>query len=101
MAKKKIKRRTRKTTIPVAVMAGLAVGLSNPVKTALTGDLNLAAAQLSTGFTGYDPQTNTWKLNRMKKGILPVMVGAGVHKVAGKLGINRIIASTGIPWVRI
>jgi len=37
----------------------------------------------------------------MRLGLMPLAVGVLVHKVAGRLGINRAIASTGIPFIRI
>lgn len=101
MAKKSRRRAKRGTTVPMAVVAGVAVALMTPVKTAISGDFDKAAAQLSTRFTGFDPETSTWKLGRLKNGLLPILIGAAGHKVAGKLGINRAIASTGIPWLRI
>jgi hypothetical protein len=38
---------------------------------------------------------------RLRYGLLPVALGLGVHKIAGSLGINRMLSQAGIPLIRI
>jgi hypothetical protein len=98
----KTKRRRRKGfTLPLAVVAGFApltIGFINDVKSyGMTG----AGAGLSARLTGYNPQVKTWSLWTMKEGLFPIVGGILVHKVAGKLGVNRALGRSGLPWIRI
>ena len=105
MAKKKARRRNKRFTIPIGLVAPLAaVGL----------DAYKDASQFSGGFyaprfvdrlmygmTGYSYLANDWKLWRLQYGLLPIGVGFMAHKLASKIGINRALASAGVPWIRI
>lgn len=101
MAKKKRSRRRNKTTLPIAVIAGAAAGMVKPVKMAVSGDVESAANTLSMDYIGYNFMGHKWEFSRIKNGLLPLVAGVVAHKVAGKLGVNRAIASTGIPYIRI
>lgn len=102
MAKKKTTRRRRpKTTIPLAVVGGLSVGLREPVQFLMQGNIEGAAWTISRAYTGYDYKTGKFTLWDLKRGVVPLLLGVLVHKGAGKLGINRAIGSTGLPWIRI
>lgn len=56
---------------------------------------------LQTGMLGYNPDTKVWAIGNAKLGIIPLVVGIGIHKLAGKFGINRALANAGIPLVNI
>lgn len=98
---RKAKRRASKMTLPIAPLAGLGAGLVQPVEVALSGDYRGAAFVLCRAYTGFDPFTNSFKLSNLKQGLLPLLVGVGAHKVAGMVGINRMLAAAKIPLVRV
>lgn len=102
----KRRRGGKKFTLPIAVMAGLA----SPVGRTIDHGINQgilgqegAIAELSRIMTGFNPFATpiTWETWRMRYGLLPVVAGVGIHKIAGMLGINRAIAQAGIPLIRI
>jgi len=110
MAKARTKRRRsykKKTTLPLGIVVPMATtgvaavsyafdSNSSPQVTAMRmGDY------LGSSMTGYSVVANDFKAWRLKNGLLPLGIGFGVHKVATKLGINRMIASAGIPFIRI
>ncbi|GAH98844.1 unnamed protein product [marine sediment metagenome] len=45
--------------------------------------------------------TKTFTTEYMKHGLYPFLGGALLHKAANRLGVNRAIARSGIPWIRI
>jgi len=104
---KRAGRRAKHMTIPLAVLAGftpialdvLELPLKNP------GDIanwKEGANRLVMGFTSYDPRTKTFgHFDYLAKGLGLVLLGMAAHKVANKMGVNRMLASTGIPLVRI
>ena len=52
--------------------------------------------------TGIDYWEANWDWTRMKWGLLPVIGGVLIHKfVGGKLGVNRMLAQAGVPFIRI
>lgn len=97
----KIKSRAKKMTFPLAVIAGIAPGVSAVVTTATSAGWQQAARTAGFIYTGYDYTTNKWSLRNMQLGLMPLAVGVIIHKVAGMLGINRALAATGIPLIRI
>ena len=102
MAKKKTSRGTRSLTIPLATVAGLAAGLNNSVGAYVSGTITGSEAmrRLSRDFTGYDPLTRDWRLDRLSSGLLPIVVGVLASMIASKLGINRALARK-IPFIRV
>lgn len=101
MTKKKGKGSKSKITIPISIVAGLYAGMIVPIDQAMKGNYKGAAEQLVRNYTGIDPLTNVFTLDRLKVGLIPLLVGAIVHIAAGKLGVNRAIARTGLPVIRI
>jgi len=87
-------------TIPVAVVAGFALPVSRSFGVYGTHGFNGVANELMKSFTGY-ANDGTWDFQRLKFGTLPVVLGITVHKVMSALGVNRLLASTGIPLIRI
>ena len=90
-------------TIPMAPIAGLAVGLAPSIASLLAGDYMGAADGLSWRFTGYNLSTGTFDPNGLKQGMLPLIIGGFVHKFIGgaPLNLNRTLASAGVPYLRI
>lgn len=101
MAKKRTHRKGQ-PTIPLAVLAGF-VPLAKDVYTGYTsGGVAGAGHYLVGGVTGYD--TNTGKFNlpwAASHFWLPVGAGLLVHKLAGRMGVNRALGRAGVPFIRI
>lgn len=96
------KRRHKKSnTVSMSLLAGLAAGLYAPATYLMSGDIKNTMRFTSRNYTGYDPMESRWYPGDIKKGLVPLMIGAMVHKVAGKIGINRAIGRTGIPFLRV
>lgn len=104
MAKTKAakRRRSRGFTIPVAVIGGFIPLLSNTMGHYKSYGWNGASRYMTMALTGFDPQDRNFNFGRMGMGLFPIMGGILVHKlVGGRLGVNRMLASTGLPWVRL
>lgn len=97
----RVTHRAKKMTFPLAVVAGLVPGVAATVTTAQASGVMAAGRTASMIYTGYDYTTGKWSVSNMKLGFMPLAVGVVVHKLAGMLGINRAIANTGIPFIRI
>jgi hypothetical protein len=96
------RRRRKGMTIPLAVVAGLAPAGATIVKGFRAGGVNGGLEELSACVTGYMPNEKEWHPEyAMKRMWMPLLGGVVVHKLAGRLGINRMIAQAGIPLVRI
>lgn len=97
----KKRRRKNSTTLPLAVVAGLVAGLYTPATYLMSGDIKNTMRFTSRNYTGYDPMEGRFYAGDIKKGLVPLMVGGVIHKVAGKIGINRVIGKAGVPFIRI
>ena len=91
--------KTRKTTIPLAPIAGLAptvIGVwsrrSSPKD---------AVNHLARSMVGFDINTGQFTTAELGQGILPLLAGLAVHKLAARFGINRMLAQAGVPVIRI
>jgi hypothetical protein len=88
-------------TVPVAVLAGFAPmayeTYSNYQKNGLDG-ASQAIVALTTGYSRWE---GAWKLQYLLKGMGPVVLGMFIHKMAGRLGLNRTLARAGVPFLRI
>ena len=102
-ARRKRRRRKRGMTIPLAVVGGLAAGLAEPAQKLLQGDLEYALSILSRNYTGFRPGTGTWEPAYLRNGMLPLVAGLLVHKFVGgsPLNLNKTLAASGIPFIRI
>lgn len=103
MAKKRISRRVRGMTLPVAVLAGFAPLIGDTIyHVQHSGGVGTVPHTLAWHLAGI----NTWDNNqfdfgRLLKGWAPIVGGVVLHKVANRLGINRALAGAGIPFIRI
>jgi hypothetical protein len=52
-------------------------------------------------YIGFDNVSNKFYPNLMWGGTFPLILGLIVHKVASIAGVNRALATAGIPFVRI
>lgn len=98
----KRKRRKAQMTLPVAVIAGFTPLLGQAVYGYKTGrGIEGIGHYTLAALTGFDSSNGSFAASRMTKGLLPIIGGLMVHKVAGKLGINRALGRAGIPYIRI
>lgn len=91
-------------TIPLAVVAGfapLAMGELGAVKRALAGDTAGASQQAVIYATGYNMDTKSFSWPTFVGSYGPIVAGMLVHKLASKFGVNRALASAGVPFIRI
>jgi len=88
-------------TISVAVMGGLLAGLEQPAEALFRGDYSTAMKRLSYGYTGWNAWTHSWDPRGMQQGLMPLMIGVGVHKLANAFGVNRMLAKSKIPFLRV
>lgn len=101
-AKPKRNRRKAHMTIPLAVIGGFAPLVVNTVGGYRNGGMTEASRRVLKGLSGYDYRNGQWSPSyAMAWGLGPIVGGMLVHKLAGRLGINRMLAQAGIPLVRI
>jgi len=106
MAKRRSTKRHSKAgmTIPLAVVAGfapLALGEIGAVRRALAGDTAGAAQQAVIYATGYNTDTKSFHWPTFMGSYGPILAGMVVHKLAGRLGVNRALGKAGVPFIRI
>lgn len=105
--KPKQKRGKSKMTLPLAVVAGFVPLGYTTFKhwqwNGMGGEEG-AADVFVRSLTGFSPNTaygRVWEFKRLMWGLMPILGGLAVHKIAGRLGVNRALASAGIPIIRI
>jgi len=93
----------RKLNIPLALVAGVAAGVADPIQRVLNGNISGALRHLAMHYTGIDPETGSFKLDNLKIGLLPLVAGVLVHKFVGgsPLNVNKALANAGVPFIRI
>lgn len=104
MAKARARRRSNSFTLPVAVVAGfapLAFGVVSAAKRGLSGDMAGASQELVIRTTGWNTDTRSWNGAVFAQTYVPILAGFLVHKIAGKLGVNRALGNAGVPILRI
>lgn len=99
----KKKRGPRKFTIPLAPILGLAAGLAKPLQFLLAGQVEYAVIEATRNYTGYDMQAQSFWAPNLMKGLVPLLIGLGVHKFVGgaPLNANRMLAAANVPIIRI
>jgi len=110
MARKNKKRNGHKKsfTLPIAVVAGFAPGVGKLYYHATHNDHGQGNAISNMGveagriFIGIDPRDGKFSTAFLGMGLMPAIMGILVHKVVGgKFGVNRALASAGIPFIRL
>ena len=103
MAKTKVVRRRRNggIKIPLALIGGFLPYLNflrEGHKDAGWDGVMKRAPQI-VGYSGY---TKKWSFNNfITSGAPGLLIGAIIHKVASRFGVNRAIANMGVPFIRI
>ena len=87
-----------KMTIPLAVVAGFVPTVVGVWNRRSSG--NAISAYLQSSFTGIGAD-GQFQFANLKAGLMPIVAGFAVHKIAGMLGVNRAIARARIPLIRI
>lgn len=100
LAKKK-ERKARSFTLPLAPIVGLGAGLSVPIQDLMAGNYKGAIEGATRNYTGYDPVSGQWNASYLWNGAVPLLIGILVHKIASKLGVNRVLGQAGVPIIRI
>lgn len=101
MAKARARRRSRELTIPVAAVAGFMPLVAYTVSRGKTGGIQGALSGVCAATTGWDTTSGSWDYKLMWHGTFPIILGLLVHKIAGKMGVNRTLASANVPFLRI
>ena len=107
-AKKKVHKK-RQMTISLSIIAGLLpVGgkllehFQNPSLHGQSNGLSAMGVEGSRILTGIDPRTGQFNMGWLWLGLFPMIGGVLVHKfIGGKLGLNKAIAGTGLPFIRL
>jgi hypothetical protein len=96
------RRRKAGMTLPVAVIAGFTPLLGQALYGYKTGrGLEGIGHYTLASLTGFDSSNGSFSMARMNNGLFPILGGLLVHKLAGKLGVNRALANAHIPFIRI
>lgn len=107
MAKKQKKHRKPKTTIPVAVVLGMAPLAGSAIRGYNQGsetdqEWRGVWKESLYALTGIDVDNEPhFNPSFMINGTIPILAGLGVHKLFNALGINRQLARMGVPYLRI
>lgn len=101
MAKGKKSHRRAGVTVPLAVVAGFVPAVYSTMTFTSQVGWRGALPHLSRILTGYNPDNNTWNGSHLLMGMGPIMLGLGVHKIASAAGLNRALAASRIPFLRI
>lgn len=101
--KKKRRYSKRKTTIPLTLLVASGV-VGNNLYLGFKRS-NYDVGRLSTyalrNFTGFDYDQKKFDFSWLKHGAFPLLGALVAHKVANKVGINRMLAHNKIPYIRI
>jgi len=102
-------RRVKKMTLPIALIAGTIPGLSrlwthfqNPSLHAQPNGFAAMGVEAGRIYLGLDTRNGKFNVGWMSFGTGPILLGGIVHKfIGGTLGVNRMLARTGIPLLRL
>lgn len=116
MAKKKRSRGKKSFTLPIAIIGGVLPGVVDVVNNSMANGITYSQkgspdngiAVLLRNYIGIQtPETRAkygtgaWSPTFMYAGMWPLLGGSLVHYIAGKFGINRMLAKAHVPILRI
>lgn len=93
--------RSHKMTFPLAVVAGFGPVIFDGIRGAQSGGVSGFVSSVTYDLTGYDTTAKSWSWQGLFKGWTPIIMGVLVHKVAGMIGINRMLATNRVPLLRV
>lgn len=93
----------RKLSLPLALIAGVGAGVAQPIQFMMAGDIEGGLNRLTKNYTGYNPRDGSFDIMNLTGGLVPLILGALVHKYVGgyPLNVNRALANAGVPILRI
>jgi hypothetical protein len=102
-------RRKKQFTLPLAVIGGMAPLALETYKhgrdNGWAGAGDTGADYFVRSLTGYSPNRQgyggSFNARNMIHGTLPIGLGILIHKLANSMGVNRLLARSGIPIIRI
>lgn len=97
----KRKHSKRKFTLPLAVVAGFAPGATFAYTGLKAGGVTGGMNNLAYAYGGFDAGTGKFNMAGLYRGTIPAVGGFIIHMIASRLGVNRALASAGIPILRI
>jgi len=107
MAKKKGRKRAS-FTLPIAPVAGIASGFllapsgwASPLEAAMAGDPKRFSDAIMANWLCYDSPSGKFDFVNKGIGIKLTIVGCLIHWVAGKFGVNRFLARSKVPVIRV
>jgi len=101
-ARRTVRRVARKTVVPIGIIAGMLPGVARTARFLQTQGPESAANEFMAIFSGYDTKTREFSVGNMKDGLFPLLAGIALHRVVGgMLGVNRMLAASRIPLLRI
>jgi len=96
------RRGSRKFTLPLAPLIGLAAGIAPAIGPLTRGQVDEAVKTLRWNYLGI-AWDGAFAARGMMNGLFPLILGVLVHKFVGgaPLNVNRMLASAGVPIIRI
>lgn len=95
------RRRSHGMEIPLAPLAGLMAGTYDLINPLMQGNFRGVGENLAYRYAAYDPWKHKFSMGGLSQGLFPLVAGVMVHKLANKIGVNRLLRSSGIPLIRI
>lgn len=99
MARSKHFRRSHKMQFPIAVVAGFVPEVAGIY--ARRNSVHDMGDFATTSMTGFSLNQPGWYPQYLKNGLLPIIGGLLIHKVASAIGINRMLSRARIPLIRV
>ena len=94
--------RRRQVTLPMATLLGIGAPILMEKDNMLAGNWNTVATNLAWKFTGFNFSTGQWDPKGLMYGAVPAVAGVMISKfIGGNLGVNRKLASAGVPLLRL
>lgn len=88
--------------VPCAIVLGFAPLVGKTVGNVQSMGWNTGLKESVSSLVPYNPNTGKMQFSNLGYGLLPIIAGVLVHKfIGGGLGINRALASSGIPFLQI
>ena len=101
MARKTKHHNKKKFTLPLAVVAGFAPGATYAINGFKAGGVTGGLNNLAYAYGGFDAANGKFNMAGLYRGTIPAVGGFLIHMIASRMGVNRALASAGIPIIRI
>lgn len=101
MAKKNRRRRSVNRKVSIAIVAGFIPGIAKTWEH-MKGGWSPGTREMGRIYVGYDWWTGQFDWQNLRYGTFPIIAGGFIHKFVGvKLGVNKMLASAGIPFIKL